>query len=152
MIARFVRLMPRQIPTVLICLAAAGCGGSSAAPTTPATTAVDAVSSVINVFPAPGTPLQPGQTVTLSGTPGYTLASADLGTMVMVIQDQNDRSLEVSGVQPTVVVRRGTADTTISETITLPASGVTAVNVFFVLAPAGATTTKASVRLSYPVR
>jgi hypothetical protein len=72
--------------------------------------------------------------------------------MIMVIQDQTDRALPASTTQPIVVVHRGSADVTLSETITIPASGVTSVRVFFVLAPAGAATTYASAQVSYPVR
>lgn len=103
------------------------------------------------MVPVTGTTLQAGQSVTFSGTPGYTLASADLGTVVMVLQDQDGRALPSSSVS-TAVVHRGSADVTLTQTVTLPADGVTAVNVFFLLAPAGSTSTKASVRLSYPVR
>jgi hypothetical protein len=130
----------------------AGCGGGTSGMTAmpTSTTLTDAVSSITNMNPAPGTPLQAGQTVTFSGTAGYTLATADVGIVLMTIQDQNNRSLSSNGTQ-TVVARRGTGDATLSQTITLPDSGVTSVRVFFALAPAGATSTNAVLNVSYPV-
>jgi hypothetical protein len=142
----------RAVSTIALGLAVSGCGGASPAAPAPSTPATDSLSSVTNMVPAPGTPLQAGQTVTFSGTPGYVLASADFGTVVMVIEDQNDRVLPMSSTLSMTVVGRGSGDVTISQTVTLPADGITSVQVFFVLAPAGATSTKASVRLEYPVR
>jgi hypothetical protein len=145
------RVRNRLAAISMACVCLGACGGPSTAPSSP-TQAKDSVTSVINMVPAAGTALQAGQTVTFSGTPGYTLASADVGSMIMVIQDQTDRALPASTTQPIVVVHRGSADVTLSETITIPASGVTSVRVFFVLAPAGAATTYASAQVSYPVR
>jgi hypothetical protein len=139
----------RALSAILLGLSVSGCGGSPAAPA-PSTPATDALSSVTNMVPAPGTTLQAGQPVTFSGTPGYTLVSADLGTVVMVIEDQNDRPVPGSGTQQSVV-HRGTGDATISQTVTLPADGITSVHLYFLLAPVGAAATKASVRLVYPV-
>ena len=139
------------IAAVLASVMAAGCGGSPTVPLS-LTVATDSVSSGVNMHPAPGTVLELGQTVTFSGTPGYTLASADLGTVIMVVQDQANQPLPVSGPQPIIVVRRGTGDVTLTETVTLPAAAVTTVRVFFVLAPAGAASTSATVAVSYPVR
>ena len=136
--------------TLMIGLTAGGCGGTPAAPT-PAATPADAINGVTNMVPAPGTTLQAGQTVTFSGTPAYALYSADLGTVQMMVEDQNDRPLPTDGSH-VVVAHRGTADATITETVTLPTDGVTSVHLYFLLVPAGAASTKAVVRLTYPVR
>lgn len=137
---------------VAMWIAVAACGGTPAAPTTPAVPATDAVTSITNMNPASGTVLQAGQSVTFSGTPGYTLASADFGLMYMVVQDQNDQPLQVSGVQPNIVVHRGDGDVTLTETIAVPATGVTSVRVYFALAAGAATTTNAAARATYLVR
>src|SRR5262245_31850395 len=110
------------------------------------------MNSITNMNPAPGTALQPGQTVTFAGTAGYTLATADLGAVVMVIQDQANRPMPISGVLQTVVVQRGTGEVTLTQTVTVPNDGVTSVRVFFALAAAGTTTTNAVLTVSYPVR
>ncbi|HEY2432417.1 MAG TPA: hypothetical protein VGI12_07055 [Vicinamibacterales bacterium] len=131
----------------MLLLAVAGCQSEPAAPSV---AAQDSLNSVVNMNPAPGTVLHPGDTVTFSGTANYTLATADLGTMQMAIQDQSNRPLN-SDIQVSVA-HRGSADVTITETVTIPSDGVTSVAVFFVMVPAGATVTKAGVVLSYPVR
>ena len=139
------------IGALVACIGTGGCGSSPSAPL-PMTPAADSVSRVANMNPPAGTALQMGQTVTFSGTPAYTLASADLGTMFMAVRDQANQPLPVSGAQPVVVVRRGTGDVTLTETVIVPAVGVTAVRVFFVLAPAGASSTTTSDVVSYPTR
>jgi hypothetical protein len=101
--------------------------------------------------PTPATALQAGQTVTFSGTAGYTLASADVGSVRMIVQDQSSRPLPSNDAQPTVVASRGTADATLTQTVTVPDIGVTSVRVFFALVPSGATSTKAVQTVSYPV-
>ena len=70
----------RLVSTFVLALAACGCGGAPAAPSAPAAV-VDAVTGVTNMAPAPNTTLAAGQTVTFSGTPAYSLYSADLGTV-----------------------------------------------------------------------
>jgi hypothetical protein len=90
--------------------------------------------------------------VAFGGTAGYSLATADSGTVFMVIQDQANHILQEVGSQPRVAVGKGTGDVTLSQTITLPTSGVSSIVVFFALLPAGATATTAAVSVSYPVR
>jgi hypothetical protein len=138
------------IAMAVLWLTVAGCGSSPAAPTS-TTPTPDSLGSVTNMNPAAGTRLKLGQTVTFSGTPRYALSTADFGIVLMVVQDQNDRPLQISGGQPTVVVARGNGDVTLSQTVTLPGAGVTSVRVFFALAAGGATTTNAALSISYPV-
>ena len=140
----------RLIRTLVFAVAVARCGGTPAAPTA-TVTPPDAINGVTNMVPAPNTALQAGQTVTFSGTPGYALYSADLGMVQMMVEDQNDRPLPGSGSQ-VVVAHRGTGDATLTQTVTLPADGITSVHLYFFLVPAGATSTNAVVRLTYPVR
>jgi hypothetical protein len=135
---------------VVVCLAVAGCGSSPAAPTS-LTPARDSVSSVVNMSPSPGTALQLGQTVTFTGTPGYSLATADSGTVVMIIQDQANRILQAPGTQPSAAVGKGSGQVTLSQTISLPGEGVTSVRVFFALVTPAATSTNAAVAMTYPV-
>src|SRR4051812_9293172 len=108
----YLRTALLRLPAALfLSIAVAGCGSSPAAPTPPTPApASDAVSSVTNMNPAPGTALQLGQTVTFAGTPAYTLMSADVGAMRMVIQDQANRVLQSNGTQVIVAVTRGTGD------------------------------------------
>ena len=135
--------------TVLLALTA-GCGSTST-PTMPApVVAPDSVSSITGLSPALGTTLAPGQAVTFTGTAGYTLNSAGTGVLVMVIQDQANQILQAT--QPNAQVAKGSGQATLSQTITLPATGVTSVRLFFALLPTGATSTVSNVAVSYSVR
>ena len=138
----------------LICLVVAACGSSAPnAPTPTASTPLsDALRGVTSLAPPTGTALQLGQTVTFGGTAGYSLATADSGTVFMVIQDQANHILQEVGSQPRVTVGKGTGDVMLSQTITVPTSGVSSIVVFFALLPAGAAATNAAVSVSYPVR
>jgi hypothetical protein len=136
--------------TVILALAAAGCG-STPTPTTPAPVVVpDSVSSIVGLSPVLGTTLAPGQAVTFTGTAGYALNSAGTGGLVMVIQDQANRALQAT--QPNAQVVKGSGEATLSQTITLPATGITGVRLFFVLLPTGATNTISNVAVTYSVR
>src|SRR5215218_7490387 len=87
--------------TILLALTASRCGSSPtptmATPTLNPTltpTTPNSVSSITGLSPALGTVLAPGQVVTITGTAGYTLTSAETGTVFMVIQDQANRNLQ----------------------------------------------------------
>jgi len=110
----------------------------------------DSVSSITDLSPVLGTTLAPGQAVTFTGTAGYALNSAGTGVLVMVIQDQANQALQAT--QPNAQVVKGSGQATLSQTITLPATGITGVRLFFVLLPTGATNTISNVAVSYPVR
>lgn len=110
----------------------------------------DSVSSITDLVPLLGTKLLHGQTVTFTGTAGYSLNSADSGQVVFVIEDQTNTVLNTS--QPSAAVAKGSGQVTLSQSITLPDTGVTSVQVFFALAPTGATSTHAAVRLTYQVQ
>lgn len=133
-----------------------GCGGASptAPPPIPTPTpspASDAL-SVASIAPAGGTLLQPGQAVTFTATLNCTLASTATGTVAIVIQDQLDRSLQAPGrPQPETALSRGSSSVTLTDSIVIPASGVSSVRVFFPLIPSGATTTSVVRLVTYPV-
>ena len=112
-------------------LASAGCGTSPAAPAaTP-----DTVSSLTDVAPALGTRLLRGQTVTFTATAGYSLNTADSGRVVLAIEDQNYKL--VTSNQMLASVSKGNGQVTLSQTVTLPDTGITALYVFVFFAPAG---------------
>jgi len=141
---------PVSTTTLLLALAAAGCG-ETATPTAPApVAAADAVAGVTGLSPAVGTTLAAGQPVTVTGTVSYTLNSAGTGVLYMIIQDQADKSLQTT--QPTAEVVKGPGEVTLSQTITLPPTGVTGVRLFFALLPAGAKATNSTVVITYPVK
>jgi hypothetical protein len=135
----------------MILIAACGGGASSMMSAPTSTTLTDTVSGITNMNPTPGTALQAGHTVTFSGTAAYILASADFGSVRMIVQDQNDRQLPSNDALQIVVAVRGSADATLTQTVTVPDVGVTSVRVVFMLAPAGASSTTAMLNVSYPV-
>jgi uncharacterized lipoprotein YbaY len=116
---------------------------------TPAPTP-DSVSSLVDVSPVLGTKLVHGQTVTFTATAGYSLNSADSGKVVLAIQDQANTLLNAT--QPTAAVTKGSGQVTLSQSITLPDTGVTSVRLFFFLAPAGSTSTRAVAPITYQVQ
>ncbi len=126
-------------------------GGSPAAPA-PSPPTSDSI-SLVNMAPAPGTSLSPGQTVTFTGTVAYSLLSADTGVIVLVIQDLANQPLQPVGTpQPTATITKGSGQATLSQSITLPSTGIAGVGVFFPLAPAGTTSTNTVVSVTYPVQ
>jgi hypothetical protein len=89
---------------------------------------------------------------TFTATVSYTLASAASAQIVMVIQNQLDQNLKPPGVvQSAVPIVMGTGNATLSDSITIPGSGVSSVRVVLPLVPAGATRTEVLVSVSYPV-
>ncbi|HET6898596.1 MAG TPA: hypothetical protein VFK70_09620 [Vicinamibacteria bacterium] len=134
--------------SALLAAVLVGCGGASHTAPTPATDAI----SLRSITPAPGTPLTAGQRVDFTATVNYTLASAASGQIVIVIQDQLDQNLKPAGViQTAVPVVMGTSTATLSDSITIPGTGVSSVRVVFPLIPTGATRTEVLVSVTYPV-
>jgi hypothetical protein len=136
-----------------------GCGSDvpSAPSSTPAPTPLptptpgtDAI-SLSSISPAAGTALQAGQEVAFTATVSYTLASAASGRVSMIIQDQLNRSLQPLGTHPTAV-SGGTATVTLTDSIVIPATGVSLVRVFLPLYPASATSTSVVALGEYPIR
>lgn len=132
--------------TLILSLTSVGCSSSPMAPAP----IPDSVNSVTGLVPALGTKLLHGQTVTFTGTAGYSLLSADSGQVLLAIQDQTSKVL--TNTQPSATVAKGSGQVTLSQSITLPDTGVTIVQIFFVLVPAGSTSTHAAVPLTYEVQ
>jgi hypothetical protein len=139
-------ILAAVLTTLILSLSAVGCSSSPMAPAP----MPDSVNSVTDMVPALGTKLLHGQTVTFTGTAGYSLLSADSGQVLLAIQDQTNKVLTTT--QPSATVAKGSGPVTLSQKITLPDTGVTSVQVFFLLVPAGATSTHAAVPLTYQVQ
>jgi len=129
----------------LAMLALAACGGGSPSgpspvPTPTPTPAVSDAVSLTSIVPAAGTRIAAGERVTLTATVAYTLASAPSGRIYLVLQDQLDAGLQDPGnprTQPSVAVTRGSGTTTLTESIVVPATGVTTLKLYFPLFPDG---------------
>jgi hypothetical protein len=90
--------------------------------------------------------------VTFKGTAGYTLSSADTGILFMVLMDQANQSLQLASTQAKTQVVKGSGQAKLSQTITLPATGITTVRLAFVLFGTGASTSTSSVGVSFAVK
>jgi hypothetical protein len=132
--------------TLVLLTGLAACSGGRS-PSEPSLT--DSI-SLSSISPAAGTKLAPGSGVTFSGTVNYTLGSAGTGRIVLVIQDQSGNLL-TTAAQKTASILRGQGTVSLSDQITVPATGVTQIQVFFPLTPAGASQTNVVVHATYPV-
>lgn len=107
--------------------------------------------SLVTIAPLDGTTLSPGQVVSFTATVSYELDSADSGRIGMNIQDQTNANIQ-SNLPINVAISRGSGMVTLSDVVTIPAGGVTTVNVFLPLFPAGQSSTSVVVLASYPVQ
>ena len=136
-------------------LALAGCDGET--PTSPSLSTQHTVTedtiNVASITPVGGTRLRPGQEVTFEAMVSYELGTIDTGLIRMVIQDQTDSIIQAIPRDPLQdrTVERGSGTVSFSDVVTIPGSGVTEVNVFFPLFPAGATSTSTVAVVSFPV-
>jgi len=105
--------------------------------------------AINSIAPAAGTKLAPGSTVTFTTSVGYTLVSASSATITLVIEDQNDQPLTVT--QPQLTVAAGTGTVSLTGPVTIPATGVTTLQVFIPLTPAGSTGSPTIAAALYPV-
>jgi hypothetical protein len=127
-----------------------GCNEDSG--TTPTPTPTQDSISINSITPIAGTRLQGGQTVTITATLNYSLASTATGEIAIVIQDQAARNLEAPGDRGrALAISRGMGVATLSATVIIPISGVSTVNAFFPLGPEGATRTEVVAVATYPV-
>ncbi|HVT18843.1 MAG TPA: hypothetical protein VHQ90_21990 [Thermoanaerobaculia bacterium] len=131
----------------LVAAFAGGCGGGSS-PSAPSSSQ-DSI-SIVTITPASGTKLAPGSAVVFTATVNYQLASAGSASIFEVISDQNSHLL-TTGAQSNTTISRGQGSATLSDHITVPATGVVQVFVDFPLTPAGANTSSAVATAAYTV-
>ena len=105
--------------------------------------------SLVTIAPPDGTTLSAGQVVSLTATVSYELNGADSGEIKMVIQAQT--SIQ-SGPAPIVEIGRGSGMVTLSDQVTIPATGVTTIYVNFSLKLTGQTFYDIMSSASYPVQ
>lgn len=100
--------------------------------------------------PAPGTPLTVGQTVEFKITVSYRLSIAEKGLIVLVVQDETNKSLRNGKKQQSQSVNKGTGTVTLVESLVVPV-GSNEVRLFIPLVPNGLTDTSGEVVVRYPV-
>jgi hypothetical protein len=148
--------MRHGVLVLLVWLTVAGCGGDH--PTAP-TQSLESFTvsesgdslSLPALNPAPGTILQAGRSVPIALTVQYTLASADFGRVILAIQDDTGRLLQ-RPPQPVQPVRRGSGTLNLSDQISIPAGGVSRVDLFVPMVRGTANQTTLRLVVQYDVR
>ncbi|HEV7515962.1 MAG TPA: hypothetical protein VGR07_06655 [Thermoanaerobaculia bacterium] len=136
---------PFLAAALVLMISLAGCNGRSPSESAGA----DSV-SISSISPAAGTRLAPGSTVTFTARIDYELSSTLTGAITLVIEDQLNQVL-TTHPQVRTSVTRGRGSVSLSDQITVPASGVTTVRVFFPLSMEGVSSTSVVASVSYPV-
>ena len=107
--------------------------------------------TVTSITPQPGTELRPGALVHFVITASYRLEQTDSGRIVLVPQDDRGRPLGPNGPQASVAVARGSGVVTLGDSVIVP-SGLRELQLFVLLAPAGATHVHGETVVQFPVR
>ncbi len=105
---------------------------------------------LVSAVPSPGTAVTVGQAVEFNVTVSYRLSIADTGAIVLVIQDENNKSLSPGNGQQSRPVARGEGTLVINESFVVPV-GVKEVRLFIPLVPSGLEHTDGELVLRYPV-
>jgi hypothetical protein len=100
--------------------------------------------------PVPGTPLTVGQTVEFKVSVFYQLSIADKGSVLVVVQDETDKSLLTDKQPQSQSVERGKGTVTLTQSLIVPA-GSNEVRLFIPLVPNGLTHTTGELVIRYPV-
>jgi len=134
----------------LMMLFALRCSDSDSSPTEPEPT-IDSV-AIETITPVQGTTLQGGSRVTFRARVRYTLATASSGRISLIIEDQASRNISATTPQPSISVTRGGQVVELTDTIDIPANGVTRVDVFVPLFPGTSTSTNTVQVVRYTVQ
>lgn len=105
---------------------------------------------LVSAEPSPGTAVTVGQTVEFKVTVSYKLSVADKGAIVLVIQDENNKSLSPGNRQQSRPVARGEGTLALNESFVVPA-GSKEVRLLIPLVPTGLEHTDGELVLRYPV-
>jgi hypothetical protein len=106
--------------------------------------------ALVSASPAPGTWITVGQSVEFKITASYKLSIADNGAILMIVQDETDKSLLADKKQPSQSVNRGNGTVTLAESFVVPA-GSSEVRLFIPLVPSGISHTSGELVIRYPV-
>jgi hypothetical protein len=105
---------------------------------------------LVSASPVPGTKVAVGQTVEFNITVSYKLSLADKGSIVLVVQDENNKNLLAGKPQQHQSVGRGKGSLMLTESFVVPA-GSDEVRLFIPLVPQGLEHTDGELVLRYPV-
>jgi hypothetical protein len=107
---------------------------------------------LVSVDPAPGTPLLAGTSVEFKITVNYSMSLAEKGVIVLVFQDEKDRSAksdEIQVVQTAVSEPEGSV--TLTDTVVVP-KRAKELRLFVPLIPDGLNETNGEVTIRYPIK
>jgi hypothetical protein len=105
---------------------------------------------LVSVEPTAGTPLPAGKPVDFKVTVSYTMSVADRGAVILVFQDEKNRSADPDRPQVSQAVTGASGTVTLAATVTVP-KRAKELRVFIPLVPNGLTTTNGEVTLRYPI-
>ena len=106
---------------------------------------------LVTVDPAPGTPLVAGSTVEFKITLTYTMSVAKKGTILLVFQDDKDRSAKPDGPMVSQTVTEPAGTVSLVDTVVLP-KRAKELRLFVPLAPEGINETYGEVTIRYPIK
>ena len=105
---------------------------------------------LVSIEPEPGTKLEVGSSVDFKLTVSYEMSVADHGSIILVFQDEKNRSV-TNGAAPVVKEVTGNKGVvSLTATITVP-KGIKEIRLFVPLQPAGLTVTYGELTFRYPV-
>jgi hypothetical protein len=100
--------------------------------------------------PEPGSGVRVGQSVEFKVDLSFQLDVADEASIVLVFQDDDDKSLKPGSTQQHVDVKRGGGSVTLHDTLVVP-EGVKEIRLFIPIVPKGMRKTSGELILRYPV-
>jgi len=106
---------------------------------------------LVSVDPAPGTPLVAGSTVEFKITLTYTMSVAKKGTILLVFQDEKNRSAKPDGPMVSQDVTEPTGTVSLVDKIAIP-KRAKELRLFVPLSPEGLTETSGEVTIRYPIK
>lgn len=140
---------PGLLGLAITMLLVLGCSDGDSSPTEPEPT-IDSL-AIETITPVQGTSLSAGSRVIFQARVRYTLATTSSGRISMVIEDQASRDISPATPQPTIQITRGGGVVELTDTVDIPATGVTRIDVFVPLFPAGASSTNTVQVVRYQV-
>jgi hypothetical protein len=100
--------------------------------------------------PEPGSGVRVGQSVEFKVDLSYQLDVADEASIVLVFQDDTDKSLKAGATQQHVDVQKGNGSVTLRDSLVVP-EGAKEIRLFIPIVPKGISNTSGELILRYPV-
>jgi hypothetical protein len=106
--------------------------------------------SLVSVDPSPGTPLAAGDVLHFKATVSYTMSISKHGVIVLVFQDEKNRSAITDRPQVHYEVNDSAGVASLADQLTVP-RGAKELRVFIPIVPDGLKNTSGEVTIRYPV-